>query len=113
MSVWAMPSGAMVQSHESFTHPFAGSGFEVHGTEGSIFTRGVMTQKPVGEIELATAIGREIIPYPGHDHDLYTFGVTLLWRGKANPPRPAGMASNPSPWRKPSVTPPPTEPPSP
>ncbi|MCV0429076.1 MAG: Gfo/Idh/MocA family oxidoreductase, partial [Roseibium sp.] len=26
MSVWKMPSGAMVQSHESFTHGFAGTG---------------------------------------------------------------------------------------
>jgi 1,5-anhydro-D-fructose reductase (1,5-anhydro-D-mannitol-forming) len=73
MSVWAMPSGAMVMSHESFTHPFAGSGFEVHGAHGSIFARGVMTQKPVGEIELVTAAGRDIIPYA--DHDLYSFGV--------------------------------------
>ena len=73
MSVWDMPSGVMVMSHESFTHPFAGSGFEVHGTAGSIFARGVMTQKPVGEIELVTATGREIVPFP--DHDLYTFGV--------------------------------------
>ena len=73
MSVWDMPSGAMVMSHESFTHPFAGSGFEVHGTEGSIFAQGVMTQKPVGMVELATAQGREAVPFP--DHDLYTFGV--------------------------------------
>ena len=58
MSVWTMPSGAMVQSHESFTHPFAGSGLEVHGTEGSIFARGVMTQRPVGEIELRHRGGR-------------------------------------------------------
>lgn len=73
MSVWAMPSGAMVMSHESFTHPFAGSGFEVHGTEGSIFARGVMTQKPVGEIELVTKAGRQTVPFP--DHDLYVQGV--------------------------------------
>ena len=73
MSVWDMPSGAMVMSHESFTHPFAGSGFEVHGTEGSIFAQGVMTQKPVGMVELVTAQGREAVPFP--DHDLYTFGV--------------------------------------
>lgn len=66
MSVWSMPSGAMVMSHESFTHPFAGSGLEVHGTEGSIFARGVMTQLPVGEIELVTAAGREIVPFSGH-----------------------------------------------
>lgn len=67
MSVWSMPSGAMVMSHESFTHPFAGSGLEVHGTEGSIFARGVMTQNPVGEIELVTAAGREPVAYDHHD----------------------------------------------
>jgi 1,5-anhydro-D-fructose reductase (1,5-anhydro-D-mannitol-forming) len=73
MSVWTMPSGAMVMSHESFTHPFAGSGLEVHGTEGSIFARGVMTQQPVGEIELVTASGREAVPYDSYD--LYEKGV--------------------------------------
>ena len=66
MSVWTMPSGAMVQSHESFTHPFAGSGLEVHGTEGSIFAKGVMTQQPVGEIALVSAKGHEAVAYPGH-----------------------------------------------
>jgi 1,5-anhydro-D-fructose reductase (1,5-anhydro-D-mannitol-forming) len=73
MSVWSMPSGAMVQSHESFTHPFAGSGLEVHGTEGSIFARGVMTQAPVGEIDLLTEAGRETVPFP--KHDLYAQGL--------------------------------------
>jgi len=63
MSVWAMPSGAMVFSHESFTHPFAGSGIEVHGTNGSIFAQGVMTQEPVGTIRLVTAAGQADIPY--------------------------------------------------
>ena len=63
MSVWSMPSGAMVFSHESFTHPFAGSGIEVHGTEGSIFARGVMTQEPVGTIELVTAAGKTRVPF--------------------------------------------------
>ncbi len=43
MSVWAMPSGAMVFSHESFTHPYASSGIEVHGTKGSILARGVLS----------------------------------------------------------------------
>lgn len=73
MSVWSMPSGAMVFSHESFTHPFAGSGLEVHGTEGSIFARGVMTQQPVGEIELVTGAGREAVPYS--PHNLYVQAV--------------------------------------
>ncbi|MDP3197947.1 Gfo/Idh/MocA family protein [Tabrizicola sp.] len=74
MSVWSMPSGAMVLSHESFTHPFAGSGLEVHGTEGSIFATGVMMQLPVGEIALVTAAGRTAVPFS--PHDLYLQGVT-------------------------------------
>lgn len=74
MSVWSMPSGAMVMSHESFTHRFAGSGLEVHGTEGSIFARDVMSQRPVGQIELVTDAGRETIPFD--DYDLYTQGVS-------------------------------------
>ena len=73
MSVWTMPSGAMISSHESFTHPFAGTGIEVHGTTGSLFGRGVMTQRPVGQIDLVTATGRQSIPFA--DHDLYTYGV--------------------------------------
>jgi 1,5-anhydro-D-fructose reductase (1,5-anhydro-D-mannitol-forming) len=34
MSVWQMPSGATVMTHESFTHRHAGTGIEVHGTKG-------------------------------------------------------------------------------
>ncbi|MGL4405545.1 MAG: Gfo/Idh/MocA family protein, partial [Notoacmeibacter sp.] len=67
MSVWVMPSGAQVFAHESFTHAYAGSGLEIHGTEGSIFARGVMTQQPVGEIELVTKAGREPISYSPHN----------------------------------------------
>jgi 1,5-anhydro-D-fructose reductase (1,5-anhydro-D-mannitol-forming) len=66
MSVWTMPSGAMVMAHESFTHRFAASGLEVHGTEGSIFATGVMTQRPLGEITLITAAGAEPISYSAH-----------------------------------------------
>lgn len=74
MSVWSMPSGAMVQSHESFTHPFAGSGLEVHGDKGSVFARDVMTQKPVGEITLVTDAGQVAVPFAGHD--LYSQGIS-------------------------------------
>ena len=73
MSVWTMPSGAQVFAHESFTHEFAGSGLEIHGTKGSIFARDVMTQQPVGEIELVTNAGRETIGYS--KHSLYSEAV--------------------------------------
>ncbi len=87
MSVWSMPSGVMVQAHESFTHPFAGSGVEVHGTEGSIFGRGIMTQKPVGEIELVTAAGREAVAF--ERHDLYGHGLARFADAMAGKGRPA------------------------
>lgn len=63
MSVWAIPTGAMVFSHESFTHPFAPSGLDVHGTKGSILARGVLTQEPVGEIDVVTAQGTQRVDY--------------------------------------------------
>ncbi len=87
MSVWTMPSGAMVMSHESFTHPFAGSGLEVHGTDGSIFARGVMTQEPVGSIELVTQSGRESVTFPAHD--LYGQGLSDFVRAVRGEGRPA------------------------
>ena len=87
MSVWTMPSGAMVMAHESFTHRFAGSGLEVHGTEGSIFARGVMTQLPVGEIELVTAKGRETVPFS--DHNLYVEAVRQFVAAVAGQGTPA------------------------
>lgn len=87
MSVWMMPSGVMVQSHESFTHPFAGSGLEVHGDQGSIFARGVMTQSPVGDIELVSAAGREAVPYA--PHNLYIQGVSDFLAAVAGKGQPA------------------------
>ncbi len=96
MSVWTMPSGAMVMAHESFTHPFAGSGLEVHGTEGSIFATGVMTQLPVGEVALVTAQGREGVAYP--THNLYAqavadFLLAVAGQGRAAADGRDGVAS--------------------
>jgi 1,5-anhydro-D-fructose reductase (1,5-anhydro-D-mannitol-forming) len=88
MSVWTMPSGAMVMAHESFTHAHAGSGIEVHGTAGSIFAQGVMTQRPLGEVSLVTSTGRETIPYA--PHDLYAQAVRRF-QGMANQRPPGRM----------------------
>lgn len=65
MSIWTMPSGVMVFSHESFTHPFAANGIELHGTKGSILARGVLSQDPKGEIDLVTQSGTARIPFDG------------------------------------------------
>ena len=96
MSVWSMPSGAQVQAHESFTHQFAGTGIEIHGTEGSITARGVMTQQPVGEVTLVTASGQEPVSYS--QHNLYERAVQLFadavaGRGRAAADGRDGVAS--------------------
>ena len=91
MWIGVMPSGAMVMAHESFTHPFAGSGLEVHGTQGSIFARGVMTQGPVGEVMLVTAAGRAVVPYSAHD--LYAESVRCFVTGVPAASGADGVAS--------------------
>ena len=87
MSVWSMSSGAMVMAHESFTHRFAESAVEVHGTEGSIYAHGVMTQQAVGEVELVTEAGREVVPTP--PHNLYERAVRLFADAVEGQGRPA------------------------
>ena len=87
MSTWSMPSGVMVQTHESFTHRFAGTGIELHGTEGSIIARGVMTQRPVGEMVLIDEKGQHNIPFS--DHGLYNRSVALFANAVGGNSRPA------------------------
>ncbi|MBZ9677510.1 Gfo/Idh/MocA family protein [Mesorhizobium sp. ES1-1] len=70
MCVWRFKTGVIAQSHEGFTTKFADTGFEVHGSEGSLIARNVMTQRPVGSVLLRTAAGEEDIQFDRED--LYT-----------------------------------------
>ncbi|MER8632076.1 Gfo/Idh/MocA family oxidoreductase [Mesorhizobium opportunistum] len=73
MCIWRFKSGLIAQSHEGFTTSYAGTGFEVHGSEGSLIASNVMTQKPVGAVMLRTASGEEELSF---DHeDLYVRSV--------------------------------------
>lgn len=87
MSVWSMQSGAMVHTHESFTHAFAGSGIEVHGTAGSIIAKGVMTQQPVGEVTLRFEGGEQVVEFA--THGLYDRAVDLFAKACKGDGRPA------------------------
>ena len=57
MAVIEFENGVLAQVHDAFTTRFAETGIEIHGTEGSIFAKNVMTQKAVGTIELKTEAG--------------------------------------------------------
>jgi 1,5-anhydro-D-fructose reductase (1,5-anhydro-D-mannitol-forming) len=57
MTVATFRSGLLAQTHDAFTIKHAGTGFEVHGTDGSLIGRDCMTQKPIGTVTLRTAEG--------------------------------------------------------
>ena len=61
MAVLRFDNGVLAQLHDAFTVKHAGTGLEVHGTEGSILARNVMTQQPVGEVVLRNASGESQI----------------------------------------------------
>ena len=59
MGVMRFSSGLLAQFHDAFTCKFAATGFEVHGSEGSLVGADCMTQRPVGEVILRHAGGEE------------------------------------------------------
>jgi len=67
MSVIRFKSGVIAQTHDAFTIAHAGTGFEVHGTSGSLVARDVMTQKPVGDIVLRNAQGEQALEFDRED----------------------------------------------
>jgi len=88
MAVLRFDNGVLAQLHDAFTVKYAGNGLEVHGTEGSIVARNVMTQKPGGEVVLRNAGGESQIPV---DHEnlyarvLRTFAAAIEGTGAPLP----------------------------
>lgn len=86
MCLWRFKSGVIAQSHEGFTTKFAATGFEVHGTEGSLVAKDVMTQKPVGSVVLRNARGEEELSFDREDlyvRSVRTFHAAI--RGEREP----------------------------
>ncbi|MFA1625029.1 Gfo/Idh/MocA family protein [Rhizobium mongolense] len=57
MGVLRFKSGVIAQFHDGFTTKYAETGFEVHGSDGSLVASNVMTQRPVGRVTLRNAEG--------------------------------------------------------
>lgn len=86
MGVMRFPSGVLAQFHDSFTTRFAETGFEVHGSEGSLIGRNVMTQKAIGTVTLRTAAGETQLPLD--DRNLYVRALEAFHaaiRGEGQP----------------------------
>jgi 1,5-anhydro-D-fructose reductase (1,5-anhydro-D-mannitol-forming) len=66
MAAVRFENNALAQLHDAFTVKFAGTGMEIHGSEGSIVGRDVMTQRPIGRVTLRNAQGETDVPL---DHE--------------------------------------------
>ena len=74
MGVMRFESGLLAQFHDAYTIKHAITGLQVHGTEGSIYAKNVMTQQPIGNLYLLRNGVREPID-PGPAEDLYAHAV--------------------------------------
>lgn len=84
MGVLAFGSGLLAQIHVGFSTAHAGTGFEVHGSEGSLIAHDVMTARPGGTLLLRTASGDEPIPFEErniHEHGIRKFHAAMRGEG--------------------------------
>ncbi|MBA3449842.1 MAG: Gfo/Idh/MocA family oxidoreductase [Chloroflexia bacterium] len=62
MGVMRFRNGVLAQFHDAFTVRHGYTGLEVHGSEGSLYGRDVMTQHPVGTVTLRREDREENVP---------------------------------------------------
>ncbi|NWJ45757.1 MAG: Gfo/Idh/MocA family oxidoreductase [Chloroflexi bacterium] len=74
MGVMRFRSGLLAQFHDAFTIKHAGTGFQVHGTEASLFAAGVMKPNPPGKVFLQHEDKMEEVDTGEHE-DVYVVGV--------------------------------------
>ena len=92
MAVLRFDNGVLAQLHDAFTVKHAGTGIEIHGEQGSIVGRNVMTQQPVGEVLLRTADGEQSVPV---EHEsLYVRGVAAFCAAIRGDGAPAATAED-------------------
>lgn len=67
----------LLQTHDAFTVEHAGTGFELHGTDGSLIAIDAMTQDPDGTVILHRSGADVEIDIPDRD-DLYVRGLDVF-----------------------------------
>ncbi|HVK90969.1 MAG TPA: Gfo/Idh/MocA family oxidoreductase [Mycoplana sp.] len=92
MGVLRFKSGVIAQFHDGFTTKFAETGLEVHGTDGSLIGRNVMTQRAVGTVTLRNAEGEQELPL---DHrNLYETALSAFHAAIAGKGKPAATGED-------------------
>jgi 1,5-anhydro-D-fructose reductase (1,5-anhydro-D-mannitol-forming) len=85
MGVLRFKSGLIAQFHDGFTTKYAVTGFEVHGSEGSLIARNCMTQKAIGTVILRNADGETDLPLDHrnlYENTLIAFDKAIAGKGK-------------------------------
>ncbi|MCW0000901.1 Gfo/Idh/MocA family oxidoreductase [Pararhizobium sp. YC-54] len=85
MGVLRFKSGLIAQFHDGFTTKYAETGFEVHGSDGSLVGRNCMSQKPVGTVTLRNADGETELPLDHrnlYENTLLAFDDAIAGKGK-------------------------------
>ncbi len=93
MGVMRLDSGILAQFHDSFVIGHAGTGLEIHGTEGSLIASDVMTQRPVGHITLRRGNQKKPVKLPPHVN-LYEYAVDCFNRAIQGTEKPAATAED-------------------
>ena len=87
MGVIRFKNGLLAQFHDAFTIRHASTGFQVHGTDGSLFAEDVMTQEPKGRLFLRKEeTQKEVDPGPPenlYSHQVHHFNAAI--RGQSKP----------------------------
>lgn len=84
MGVVRFKSGVLAQFHDAFTTKYPKTGFEVHGTDGSLVGVDCMTQRPVGTVTLTDATGSHALPLNGenlYERSLKAFHAAMRGEG--------------------------------
>lgn len=87
MGVMRFKNGALAQFHDAFTIKHTSTGLEVHGTEASLLAKDVMTQAPIGRLQLRVGNKYEELNL-GQHNDLYVRAVQCFneaVRGEGQP----------------------------
>jgi 1,5-anhydro-D-fructose reductase (1,5-anhydro-D-mannitol-forming) len=85
MGVMRFRDGVIAQFHDAFTAPHAFTGLEVHGTEGALYGRDVMTQRPIGTVCIRKDGSEEAIPVEHenlYERSVRCFNAAMHGEGK-------------------------------
>ena len=92
MAVLRFDNGVLAQLHDAFTVRHASTGIEIHGEQGSIIGRDVMTQQPVGDVLLRTSGGEQSVAV--EHENLYERGVAAFCAAVKGEGAPAATAED-------------------